>query len=173
MQIKLKNKRGKDIAILKWERPEDIIHWAESIKDSNGFEFRNVVPETPIVLQGEAAPVHKLKVVSANTLTSHSDIQTAILSVIDNLNEEFEALMCKSFVNENQLSDKKNQINVLNSVLDVINKMNELKKVRDSLWKEMLNSKIQIQLRKTDKPLFAFNKLKELATKNPGIIKQH
>ena len=167
MQIKLKNKRGKDIAILKWERPEDIIHWAESIKDSNGFEFRNVVPETPIVLQGEAAPVHKLKVVSANTLTSHSDVEAAILSVLDNLNEEFELLLSKSFVNEQSLNDKKSQINVLNSVLDIINKMNKLKTVRDLLWKEMLDSKIQIQLRKTDKPLVTFNKLKELATKNP------
>ena len=117
--IQLKNKRGKAIAVLQWERPEDLVNWASGVSNQNGIEFRNVEPEKPIVLQGEVKPAHKLKVVTSGVkkATSFSDIKTSLMSVLDNLQEEFEALMCKGFVSEKLLNDKKNQIDVLNGVL--------------------------------------------------------
>lgn len=118
--IQLKNKRGKGIAVLQWERPEDLVNWASGVANQNGLEFRNVEAEMPVMLKGEEAPVHKLKVVTAgvkNTYRSFPDIKTSLMSVLDNLQEEFEALMCKGFVSEKLLNDKKNQIDVLNGVL--------------------------------------------------------
>lgn len=126
--IQLKNKRGKIVATLQWERPEDLINWANSVANENGKEFRNVDPEVPVILTSTEAPVHKLKIVAKESLVlkSHSDIQTALLSVTENLHEEFEILMCRKFVNENTLSEKKNQINILNEITEALFNIQEL-----------------------------------------------
>lgn len=127
--IQLKNKRGKVVATLQWERPEDLINWANSIANESGKEFRNVDPEVPVILEAIAAPVHKLKIVAKEqtlSVKSHSDIQTLLQSISENLHEEFEILMCKNFVNENTLSEKKNQINVLNEITEALFDLSQL-----------------------------------------------
>lgn len=127
--IQLKNKRGKVVATLQWERPEDLINWANSIANESGKEFRNVDPEVPVKLEAIAAPVHKLKIVAKEqtlSVKTHSDIQTLLQSISENLHEEFEILMCKNFVNENTLSEKKNQINVLNEITEALFDLSQL-----------------------------------------------
>lgn len=125
--IQLKNKRGKVIAAMQWERPEDLQNWAASMCDKSGFEFRNVDPEVPITLIAIEKPAPKLKLVASevNAINNQSDIETSIMSVIENLQEEFELLMCRDFVNEKTLDDKKNQIAVLNEILKSFERIHE------------------------------------------------
>lgn len=126
--IQLKNKRGKVVATLQWERPEDLINWATANGEQNGLELRNVDPEAPITLMSEAPPVHKLKIIAkeSKVLKTHSDVQTLLMSVSENLHEEFEILMCKSFVNEKSLADKKNQINALDEITEALFDLQQL-----------------------------------------------
>lgn len=161
--IQLKNKRGKAIAVLQWERPEDLVNWASGASNQNGIEFRNVEPEKPIVLQGEVKPAHKLKVVTSGVkkATSFSDIKTSLMSVLDNLQEEFEALMCKGFVSEKLLNDKKNQIDVLNGALTGI-------EIQEKVSKQMeLSIMISHHNRSQVMP---FSRLKELSKRFPGSM---
>jgi len=125
--IQLKNKRGKPIATLQWERPEDLQNWAASMSEQNGFEFRNVDPEAPITLTASAPPAHKLKTIVSDSveLKTQSDIEVAVMSVLENLQEEFELLMCRDFVSEKTLDDKKNQISVLNDILYSLERIHE------------------------------------------------
>jgi len=130
--IQLKNKRGKVVATFQWERHEDLHSWANYMENQNGFEFRNVDPEIPITLKGIDTPAPKLKLVAKDTSTSlglktEYDIEIAISSVLENLQEEFESLLCKNFVNDKILDDKKNQISVLNDVINSLLKIQELR----------------------------------------------
>lgn len=161
-QIQLKNKRGKVIATMQWERPEDLQNWAASMCDKNGFEFRNVDPEKPITLTSNEAPAPKLKLVASDvsTLKTQSDIETTMLSVIENLQEEFEALMCKDFVNEKTLNDKKNQIAVLNEIYEWMEKEKE----------KYEGFRVRLIPKKTDKPIFGLQNLLQSGLKFKNTI---
>ncbi len=52
MQIQFKNKRGKSILSLQWNKPGDILAWVLKIRET-GAEFRNVDSAVPIILEGD------------------------------------------------------------------------------------------------------------------------
>lgn len=165
-KIHLKNKRGKVIAAMQWERPEDLKNWAASMCDKSGFEFRNVDPEVPITLIAIEKPAPKLKLVASevNAINNQSDVEIAILSVLENLQSEFELLMCKEFINEKTLDEKRDQISVLNNIIDYLEKQRENEE----------GFKVRLVPKRTDKPLIGLTSLllSGLKFKNTISIKQ-
>jgi len=127
--IQFKNKRSKAILTLQWETPDDLLAWAESVKDSKGMEFNMVDPAIPIILKSDKPAPKKLKTIKLETVEkskSHKDISILMDSVLSDLQEEFELQLCKDFVNENILDAKKHQMDILNQIKDSLDLLHEL-----------------------------------------------
>jgi len=77
--IQFKNKRGKSILSLQWNKPNDILAWAAMIRESALVEFKNVDANVPITLQGDDVVIEKE--VKPSTPLSKEDFMDVVCGV--------------------------------------------------------------------------------------------
>lgn len=125
-KIIIKNKRGKQVAVLSWESPTELVSWAESIGSNKELQFNGVDAETPVLLEAGNEPIKKSKPVNEMSgagieFLLNSNVND-LMALKESLQKEFEYAMSNgksAFV----LKLKKMQLTDIDRVIDYQNEM--------------------------------------------------
>ena len=117
MQANFKNKRGKTILSIQWNKPADILAWAKGLKN------RSVIysPDSTVPIIIDPAPefkeVEKLNLrvpLQEATGNAIEDLKT----LYNSLQKEFEYILSKDYINEKMLESKRKQIDSLKFIIE-------------------------------------------------------
>ncbi len=133
MQIHFKNKRGKSILSIQWNKLADILAWAKGLK--NGTDFKNIDPAIPLIIEDapEFEETEKPKEKTLSNIPAEKIITENINELkllYYSLQKEFEFMLSKDYVNNFVLEAKKKQIDSLKFIID------EQDEILDSLIRE-------------------------------------